>query len=131
MSIVLATVCLAGNMFSCQPMQVKVIDGDTFQINSERVRVVGIDAPEMKGACAAEIRKARMAKDRAAELISTSKVTIERKGRDKYRRTLARISVNGRDLGDILMKEGLARKWEQKWRPGLDEVWCSGRPGAF
>lgn len=125
MSLILATICLVGNVFSCQPAEVRVIDGDTIQIKRERIRLVGIDAPEIKGACAAEVDTAFKAKHRLAQLIADSNVVLERTGRDKYQRTLAHVSVDGIDLGDALMSEGLARKWEKKWSPGLDDVWCA------
>ncbi|WP_315922148.1 thermonuclease family protein [Mesorhizobium sp. SP-1A] len=129
MSIVLATVCIAANMFTCQPTHVRVIDGDTIQIRSEKFRFDGIDAPELKGACEDEIAVANLARDRVVELFAGGHVVIERTGRDKYRRTLAQISVDGKDIGKILMEEGLARRWEKKWKPGLDDVWCSGAQG--
>lgn len=124
MSTVAAVVCIAAQTFSCEPMPVRVIDGDTISIRSEKIRILGIDAPEMKGNCTAESLKAREAKDFVAQLIKQGNVYIDREGRDKYGRTLARVSVENQDVGKRLMKEGLARKWEKKWRPGLDDVWC-------
>lgn len=125
MSTVLAIVCIAANAFSCQPMDVRVIDGDTIQLGRERIRVEGLDAPEMKGLCEDESAVARLARDRLSELLDGRKVVIDRHGRDKYRRTLASVSADGEDVGAVLVSEGLARKWERKWRPGLDEVWCN------
>jgi len=47
-------------------------------------------------------------------------IVIDRSSRkDKYGRTLARVSVDDVDLGEALIKEGLARKWEGKRGP-----WC-------
>jgi hypothetical protein len=40
------------------------IDGDTLACGSERVRIMGLDTPEMRGQCPAEISAARAAKDR-------------------------------------------------------------------
>jgi endonuclease YncB( thermonuclease family) len=45
--------------------------------------------------------------------------TIERDGKDKYGRTLAVIRISGRNVGDILIAEGLARSW-----PDGQEFWC-------
>jgi micrococcal nuclease len=45
--------------------------------------------------------------------------TIERHGLDKYGRTLAIICSNGQDVGEMLIKERLARSW-----PDGDEFWC-------
>lgn len=125
MTTVTATVCLAASLFTCQPMQVRVVDGDTVRIGREAIRFLGINAPEIsKPACDREAELGRMAAERVAELVrSARQVVLDRKGRDRYRRTLATVKVDGRDIGQILMEEGLARKWVKKWRPGLDR-WC-------
>lgn len=39
--------------------------------------------------------------------------------KDRYGRTLATIEVNGRDVGKIMIAEGLARPWTGKRRS-----WC-------
>jgi endonuclease YncB( thermonuclease family) len=39
--------------------------------------------------------------------------------RDRYDRVVAYIVVDGRDLGEVLMAEGLARAWR-----GRREPWC-------
>ncbi len=47
------------------------------------------------------------------------RVEILRQGTDRYGRTLAAIRVEGHDVGDILVSEGLARTWA-----GRREPWC-------
>ncbi|WP_298966718.1 thermonuclease family protein [uncultured Roseibium sp.] len=42
-----------------------------------------------------------------------------RNGKDKYGRTLARVLVNGNDVSQILINEGLARPWRRHREP-----WC-------
>ena len=44
---------------------------------------------------------------------ATGTVRIERQGVDRYGRTLARVTVNGRDVGAYLVSRGLARPWEK------------------
>jgi endonuclease YncB( thermonuclease family) len=39
---------------------------------------------------------------------------------DRYRRSLAHLTVNGKDVGEILISEGLARPYNGKHRDG----WC-------
>lgn len=46
-------------------------------------------------------------------------IVIHRQGTDRYGRTLAALSVNGVDAGDMLVSEGLARTWS-----GRREAWC-------
>lgn len=91
-----------------------VVDGDTVWINREKIRLIDIDAPEMHGDCPRESRLARASRDRLLSLMRTRHFTIERNGRDRYGRTLARLG----DLGKILVDEGLARKW------GDRRGWC-------
>lgn len=100
------------------------VDGDTVDIDGERIRIANIDTPEIGGAkCSTERRLGLQAKQRTAELMQGKPIRILRgdHGRDvdRYGRTLARIEIGGKDLGEVLIGEGLARKWTGKRRP-----WC-------
>jgi endonuclease YncB( thermonuclease family) len=90
-----------------------IIDGDTFALGSERVRLENIDAPETRGSrCEAELVAGLKAKERLASLLRSGPLTIRRMGEDRYRRTLVRVLVGGRDVGEVLMAEGLALRWQ-------------------
>jgi len=90
-----------------------IIDGDTLAIGSERVRILNIDAPEsFRPRCEAELVVGLRAKERLAALLRAGPVGIDRHGRDRYRRTLARLSIGGRDVGSVLIAEGLAVRWK-------------------
>lgn len=105
--------CGSGPRVSC------VVDGDTFWFGGEKFRLAGIDAPEVTEPCIeARILAARSA-ERLRALLSTGEPSIARAGADRYGRTLAAFSVGGRDLGDQLVAEGLARPW-----PGRKVEWC-------
>jgi len=56
------------------------------------------------------------------ELLNSNDWTIERFGLDSTRskRRLATIRIDGRDVGDILIEERLARPW-----PNGKEWWCN------
>ena len=104
--------------------EIRVIDGDTVVINAETIRILNIDTPEIRHAqCDAERRLGLVAKHRLEVLLSAEPPVVKRgdKGRmtDKYGRTLAVLSVAERDVGDILVAEGLARRWTGKRQP-----WC-------
>lgn len=104
--------------------EIRVIDGDTVVIDAETIRILNIDTPEIRHAqCDAERRLGLVAKHRLEVLLSAEPPVIRRgdKGRmtDKYGRTLAVLSVAERDVGDILVAEGLARRWTGKRQP-----WC-------
>lgn len=104
-----------------------VIDGDTFILRGgERIRIAGIDAPETQpgqAKCQREIATGMTATRRAKTLLEGRRVTIERVGRS-YRRTVARVWLDGRDLAGELVAIGAARWWPRgKPRPG----WCGTR----
>ncbi len=109
-----------------------IIDGDTFagrvmlDGNTEitvRVRIRNIDTPEIHGECASEIAKAEKARNRLSELIPlNTRVTLNDIKDDKY---LGRIDAtvsgaDGRDVGRVLISEGLARSYSGGRRQG----WC-------
>ena len=108
---------------SCEPAEIRVWDGDSIRLGttrqSEAVRIFNIDAPEIEGQCAYESDLALQSKNRLAELLNGQQIEILRQGTDRYGRTLAAIRVEGHDVGDILVGEGLARTWA-----GRREPWC-------
>ena len=91
-----------------------VTDGDTFRLASgERIRIAGIDAPEIQvgqAKCSREIERGKAATARACGLLQGRAVDFVRVGRS-YNRTVARVSLAGRDLGDLLVAQGIARTW--------------------
>ncbi len=102
----------------------RVVDGDTLRCGAERVRIIGLDAPEMRGECPREIRAARAATARMAQLIEPG-ITLERRGNDRYRRTLAVVrDRSGRDLAVVMIREGHARPYNGRGRRG---GWCDVR----
>lgn len=109
-----------------------VVDGDTFGANvlidnnlsvPVRVRILNIDTPEIHGKCKSEINKAYLAKDTLLSILPQgTKVELDSIKDDKY---LGRIDANvvlkdGRNVGDIMINRGLARKYNGGRRVG----WC-------
>jgi micrococcal nuclease len=93
----------------------------------ERIRLEAIDAPESwRSRCAAEAALAERATRRLGELLATGPATIARHGHDRYGRTLATVTVAGRDVGATLTAEGLALPWSpgaEAWAQRL-KTWC-------
>jgi endonuclease YncB( thermonuclease family) len=95
------------------------VDGDTLRCGSERIRLLGIDAPELPGHC----RRGRKCVDgdpyaskaALANLVASGPATIARRGHDRYGRTLARVRVNGVDVSDAQVSAGHAR-WVARWQ---------------
>ena len=81
----------------------RIIDGDTIEINKEKIRFGGINSPERK-----EIVY-RLAKDKLIEKIANNILTcVREKNKDKYRRTVAECFVNGENLSSFMVKRGYA-----------------------
>lgn len=93
-------------------------DGDSLVINRERLRLANIDAPELKARCPYERAQALRARNRLHELLQRP-FLVEATGQDRYGRTLVRIRVDGRDVGEVLVGEGLARPYAGGRKP-----WC-------
>jgi endonuclease YncB( thermonuclease family) len=84
---------------------VRVLDGDTMQIGEVRVRLWGIDAPELPSPSG---RQARAAMRR---LVDGRPVRCEPVGRDRYGRTVARCFAGDVDLGAAMIRAGKARPY--------------------
>lgn len=99
-----------------------VVDGDTFWLAGEKIRVAGIDTPETDQAkCPAERARGLQAKRRLLELLNAAPYQIQRSGRDRYGRTLAVVTNSRGSIGDQLVRGALARTWDGKRHP-----WCAG-----
>jgi micrococcal nuclease len=75
-------------------------------------RILNIDAPKsFRSHCERERPTGLRAKERPVFLIRSGSSEVGRYGRDRYRRTLARVDAGGRDLGEVLVREWLALPW--------------------
>lgn len=100
-----------------------VVDGDTFWLEGEKVRIADIDTPEIsQPQCESEAELGRRATVRLTELLNAGPFELQSIGdrdRDRYGRLLRVVTRNGRSLGDQLVREGLARTWTGRRQP-----WC-------
>lgn len=96
-----------------------VYDGDTFKVNIQSfppiignkigVRIKDIDTPEIRGKCDKERELALEAKRFTKEvLLSARVVELRNMQRGKYFRVVADVFVDGKSLGDMIIKHGLA-----------------------
>ena len=103
---------------------VRVIDGDTFDLDGVRVRVADIDTPEVHGRCTFETELAARATQRMRALLAAGPFELRPlpsgRDEDRYGRKLRIVTRGGRSLGDTLVAEGLARTWS-----GRREPWCA------
>jgi endonuclease YncB( thermonuclease family) len=110
------TMCVRASEQNC------VIDGDTIRYRGMKIRLEDIDAPEaFSPKCVTEAIRARQATQRLLELMNAGPFQLVGGGRDedRYGRKLRVIQRHGRSLGDTLIAEGLARRWD-----GARRSWC-------
>lgn len=118
--------------FAVRAVVDRVLDGDTFAAKvlleddtqiTVRVRVLGVDTPEINGLCQYEKDTALLAKNRTAQLLPVgSVVELSEIKDDKYLgRIDARVKTsNGQELAEILIKEKLGRPYDG----GRRATWC-------
>jgi endonuclease YncB( thermonuclease family)/methylphosphotriester-DNA--protein-cysteine methyltransferase len=90
---------------------VRVADGDTITVldadnKQHRIRFQGIDAPESKQAWG------QVSKENLAKMVFGKQVTVIWDKVDKYRRTVGKVLLDGRDINIEQVKAGLA--WHYK-----------------
>jgi endonuclease YncB( thermonuclease family) len=111
----------------------RVIDGDTFEARvavwpgidiTTKVRLRGIDAPEMRARCPQERSKAEAARDALRAMLAEGDVAVLHVGIDKYGgRVLADALTRATpDVSAAMLGKGHARAYAG----GRRETWCEG-----
>lgn len=123
----------AGNRDVRHPVDViRTVDGDTFEARvhlepgldlNTRVRLRGIDAPELKASCPQELQMAEKASDALRGLLGEGAVTISNIGPDKY---------SGRVVADVATKKTasvstalIAAGHARSYGGGHRNSWCA------
>jgi len=112
----------------------RVIDGDTFEAQvhvwlghmlTTRVRLRGIDAPELNARCAEERAGAEAARAALRGLLDERAVTVWNIGPDKYFGRVVADAGTRRtpDISAALLEQGVARRYDGGHRDG----WCGMR----
>ena len=116
------------------PVLAKVLniyDGDTIDVLAKvwpghqinvRVRIRGIDAPEIRSKCSSEHSAALSARDRLREFIAGKPVLLTNiKGGKYFGRVLANVKTHsGQNVKNVLLASGLVRPYRGKKRAS----WC-------
>lgn len=109
----------------------RVIDGDTFEARvhvwpgmdiTTRVRLRGVDAPELHARCADERTKALAARDALARILNEGAIGIAEVGQDKYGGRVDAVVSTARtaDVSAELLAGGFARRYSGGHRAS----WC-------
>jgi endonuclease YncB( thermonuclease family) len=110
---------------------VRVIDGDTYEARvrvwpgldvDTKVRLRGIDAPELHARCSDELAKAEAARTALQTILAEGGITISRVGVDKYGGRVDALTAtrNTTDVSAALLNGGYARSYDG----GRRGTWC-------
>ena len=112
----MAILWVACPLFAFSAKVIKTSDGDTITVLQDKqqikVRLFGIDAPELKQPYG------KKSKQFLANLIAGEEV--EESGKDRYKRTIGTIYLNGADINAQMVANGYAwayRKFSKKYTP--------------
>jgi endonuclease YncB( thermonuclease family) len=109
----------------------RVLDGDTFEARvriwpgqdvTTRVRLRGIDAPELHARCDDERVRALAARDALVRILAEGAVAISQVGQDKYGGRVDADAATSRtaNVGAAMLDAGLARAYNG----GRRQSWC-------
>ena len=115
----------------------RVVDGDTLEVRGEKLRLQGIDAPEMAQTCEANGRPVacgKLAASHLSELIGSRPLDCAIEGKDRYGRGLARCRAEGRDIAETMTRDGWAvsdRRYSDGRYHGAEAAAKAGRRGIW
>ncbi len=108
----------------------RVVDGDIIEVKADiwleqsvtvRVRIAGVDAPEMEARCSTERERAEAARDFLVRRIGGADVQLSQVVYDKYGgRVRASVADRSGDIAEALLRKGLARPYHG----GRRMPWC-------
>jgi endonuclease YncB( thermonuclease family) len=120
------TEAVSGQMFRMcgrPPHSNCVIDGDTFYLHGQSIRIADIDTPETHPPrCSHEAALGGRATRRLLQLLNAGPFVLKAgfRDEDRYGRKLRTVYRDDRSVGDVLVSEGLARQWT-----GRRMAWCT------
>ena len=104
---------------------ISVYDGDTFTsdiylgydiwLKDQKIRVFGIDTPEIRGGTLETKEAARKSRDRVRILLFGAKeIILGNITNDSFGRRVCRVWFDQKELSPLLIEEGFAIKYEKK-----------------
>lgn len=131
----LALVALAVGLAAAAPAELtgpaRVVDGDTFSVGAERVRLWGVDAPEGRQVCQNAQGQGYAcgdaARDQLVGLIGSRVVRCVVRDRDPYGRAVSRCQAGSTDLGEAMVRAGWAVDYVQFSRGAYASVEAEAR----
>ena len=110
---------------------IKVYDGDTITVSSRlpyktsplyrfRIRLAGIDCPEIRSKDASEAMYAIHVRDILRKIIMGREVNLSIVGMDKYGRVLANVTHEGRCINTWMLNYSFAVPYDGKTKPKVN-----------
>ena len=99
-----------------QSGRVSIHDGDTLTLNGEKIRLLYIDAPELRQVCRLDRRQypcGERSRDALIALVGNRQVTCDAAKRDRYRRLLGDCRAGGVDLNRAMIRDGWAVAYDK------------------
>jgi len=88
-----------------------IVDGDTFRIGGETVRLFGVDAPELDQTCRRDDGRVwpcgRWSRDEVERRLGGRRLVCAGRGRDRYGRLVATCRLGGADIAAALVRDGV------------------------
>ena len=113
-AVLSAILIIVGAFASLAPAradEVEVLSGDAIKIGQNEWRIANIDAPKIDGKCQGERQLARLSQAKLAEFLAQGDMEITPTGeRDEDGRPMARVHMNGEDVGDKMVAVSLAQR---------------------
>lgn len=125
--VIVAAVLLflsSGRAYADMVGEARIIDGDTVEIDGERIRLHGIDAPESRQMCKVVGEEWRCGESATLALIDETtgqSVTCRGKKRDRYGRLIAVCYAGSDDLNAWMVREGWAVAYRRYSKDYVDE----------
>lgn len=89
----------------------RAVDGDTLEVAGQKVRLFGVDAPELDQTCERGGRRwacGVAAREALAGIVGRKRLVCEVREVDRYGRAVAVCQAGGADVGALMVRQGMA-----------------------